>query len=86
VDERKFRQYVREGKINISNTTPATIETICLAYFKECSKPTFCTHYRALAASLVCKAERSEGRGLHEPCLHSFLSLFELITLNLSIY
>ncbi len=86
MDERKFKQYVKEGKINISDTTLAMIETICLAYFKEHSKPTFCMHYRALAASLVCKAKRSGGRGLHEPCLHSFLLLFGLIMLTLSIY
>jgi hypothetical protein len=85
-DERKFNEYVKEGKIDISNTTPAMIETICLAYFKERSRPNFCTHYKALAASLVCEAERSEGRGLHEPCLHSFLSLFGLAMLTLSIY
>jgi hypothetical protein len=85
-DKGKFKEYIRKGKINISSTTPVTIETICLAYFKERSRPTFRTHYRALAASLVGKAERSGGRGLHEPCLHSFLSSFGLVTLTLSIY
>jgi hypothetical protein len=58
-DYKKFTEYVKEGKTNISNTTPATIETIHLAYFKERLKPTFCMHYRALAASLVCNAKKS---------------------------
>jgi hypothetical protein len=83
---RKFKQYIKEGKIDISDTTPATIKTICLGYFKKRSKPTFCMHYRVLAASLVCKAMRSGRRGLPEPCLHFFLFLFGLVTLTLSIY
>jgi hypothetical protein len=59
-DYGKFKQYIKEGKIDISDTIPATIETICLAYFKERSKPTFCMHYKALAASLVCEAKEAE--------------------------
>ncbi len=83
-DEKKFKEYVTLGKIDISDTTPAKNENIRLAYFKERSKQTFCVHYRALAATLVCKAKRSGGRrGLHEPCLHSFLSLFGTRNTNL---
>jgi hypothetical protein len=72
------------GQIDIFDTTPATIENIHLAYFKECSRQTFCVHYRALAATLVCESKRNGGRrGLHEPCLHSFLLLFGTRDTNL---
>jgi hypothetical protein len=42
-DEQKFKELVNQGKINVDDTTPVTIEAICEAYFQERSKTTFHT-------------------------------------------
>jgi len=75
-DREKFNKLVEEGKIDINETTPGTIEGICQHYFPKHTRERFRTHYRTQAATLLTGNLRSGGRGLLEPCLLIFLLLW----------
>ena len=51
-DKDSFRQRAAEGKIDITNVTPAYIETIRVKYWSGCSKIAFRTNYRSIASAL----------------------------------
>ena len=51
-DKDSFRQRAAEGKIDITNVTPAYIEKIRVKHWSGCSKLAFCTNYRAIASAL----------------------------------
>ncbi len=75
-DKDKFNKLVKEGKIDINNTTPKTIEGIRQRHFLERTRERFRTHYRTQVATLLTGNLRSGGRGLLEPCLLIFLLLW----------
>jgi hypothetical protein len=83
-DRKKFNELVEEGKIDIGDTTPATIKAIRDTYFPERTRERFRVHYRTQAATLITGNLRSGGRGLLTLFAYFPVVVVMILTLPLS--
>ena len=71
-DKDSFRQRAAEGKIDITNITPAYIEKIRVKHWSGCSKLAFRTNYRAIASTL---RTENDVAGQRSACKYNSASL-----------
>ena len=71
-DKDSFRQRTAEGKIDITNVTPAYIEKIRVKHWSGCSKLAFRANYIAIASALRME---SDVAGQQSACKYNSASL-----------